>query len=85
MPVLMGCVGGRARDALGGQQLGDRLMTYALQVEREDPLDDRSRYLVNRKDPQSVALLCLPRIRMRSGFDDLIAVPRAPALVLAVD
>ncbi|WP_238155061.1 hypothetical protein [Kribbella soli] len=70
---------------LGIQQLGDALVTDTFEVYREDPFDGWRRHLVDGEDSQPVALLRLPRVRVWSCVDDLIAVRRTPALMLPVD
>jgi len=77
--VTGGIVGGRGRDAVGGQRFGDRLYALAGQVVGEDPPDHVGGVRVGREDVQSLAISGLGRVGVRPGVDEHVSVRRAPA------
>jgi hypothetical protein len=85
VPVAGWIVGGRARDALSGERLGDGIQALAGQVRGEDPAGDGSGLWVGFEAVQALAVGGLARVGMRAGVDKPVPIGWASAEEAALD
>ncbi|MEO3874189.1 hypothetical protein ABGB18_35770 [Nonomuraea sp. B12E4] len=85
VPIASPVIGGRARNVLLGQPLGDQIKTLPLNEIPEDPRHMGSRQRVGLQTVKPLAVCRLARVGVRSRIREPVTIRRAPAQEAAFD